>query len=145
MKPLSLILLLIFGFSEVAEAGPFTDEMAKCLAKTTTEADKVLFIQWTYAAISSHPAVESLSNISPEIREDLNQRAANMVTDLITVRCKTETMQAVKFEGDSALRASFEVLGRVAMQGLMSDPNVARYMAGLPRYFDPEKFRTTFK
>ena len=73
MKNMSLILVFILGFYGVAQAGPFTDEMSKCLVRNTSEADKTLFIQWIYAAMSSHPAVQSMSKISPEMGENLTR------------------------------------------------------------------------
>ncbi len=36
------------------------------------------------------------------------------------------------------LRTSFEVLGQVAMQGMMTHADVAAYLAGLSKYVDAE-------
>jgi hypothetical protein len=136
------MLLFIFGVQGIAQAGPFTDEMSKCLVKNTSESDRTLFVQWVYAAMSSHPDVKAMSNVSPAIADDLNKRTANLVMELLTVRCKAETEQALKYEGASSFQASFSVLGSVAMQGLMSNPNVTQYLSGLNKYVDAEKLKS---
>jgi hypothetical protein len=141
MKTIGITLALAFCLCGIAQAGPFTDEMSKCLVRKTTDPDKVLFIQWIYAAMSSHPDVKAMSSISQATADALNKRAAGMMMELLTVRCKTETAQAMKYEGTSAFQASFEILGKVAMQGLMSDPNVAQYVKGLDRYFDADRLK----
>ena len=41
-----LFLMLAMLLPRSNFAGPFTDEMTKCLVKTTTEADKTLLISW---------------------------------------------------------------------------------------------------
>ena len=144
MKNMSLMLVLIVGLSGAPEAGPLTDEMSKCLVTNTSEADKTLFIQWLYAAISSHPDVKSLSNISPEVGENINRRAAELLLELLTVKCKAETEQAIEFEGKSSYRTSFGLLGRVSIQELLEHPQVAQYLASLNSYFDAEKLKNIF-
>ena len=144
MKKLGFFIIATLCLCTVAVAGPFTDEMSKCIVKKTTESDKAMFIRWIYVAMSSHPDVEALSNISPEKRDQLNQEAASLIVELLTVRCKDESKQAVKYEGGDSFKAGFEQLGRVAMQGLMSHPDVKEYLSGLESYMDAEKLKKTF-
>jgi len=126
-------------------AGPFTDEMSKCIVTKTTESDRTLLVQWIYAAISSHPDVEPMSNISPKVGEDLNKRIANLVTELLTVRCKKECQKAVEFEGANSIKASFETLGKVAVQSMMSHPKVKKFVSIYANYLDKEKFKKAFR
>lgn len=144
MKRIVTAVLLLACFQGVAHAGPFTDEMARCLVKKTTDADKTLLIKWIYSAMSAHPDVAALSNISPAKAEELNQAAGEMFTDLVAVRCQRETSDAMKYEGSSAFEASFEVLGKVAMQGLMSHPGVSEYLGGLSKHIDEKKLNKAF-
>lgn len=78
------------------------------------------------------------------MREQLNKRAAEMIMELLTVRCNEECRQAVKYEGGDSFKASFELLGQVAMQGLMSHKQVNDYLSGLSKYFDEEKLKKSF-
>jgi len=122
-------------------AGPFTDKLSICLVQSTSDADKQLLIQWVFAAMSAHPSVHALSNVSVKKGQMLNKKTANLFMTLLTVRCKSEMKQALKFEGKSAFEASFKVLGEVAMNGLMKHPNVRKYMSGLDKNLDPKKLR----
>lgn len=145
MRRLILAVALLSAVCPQVHAGPFTDDLSKCLVKSTSDDDRTLFIQWIYAAMSSHPKVRAMSSITPEFADQLNRRAADLVTELLTSRCKAEAAQAVKAEGEAALRGSFEVLGRVGMQGLLADPNVTEYLTGLGRYFDQDKLKAAFE
>jgi len=119
-----------------AAAGPFNDKLAICLVKSTTEADKALLMRWIFAAMASHPSVKDLGNISPAQGDKLNKDVSIILWDLLSARCGAETKEAVKYEGAGTLSSSFEVLGKVAMQGLMADPKVTKYIGGMGANLD---------
>ena len=123
MKLRVLSALVLLGLSSSVSAGPFNDKLAICLVENTSQADKATLMRWIFGAMSRHPGVE----------------------DLLTDRCATETQQAVKYEGAAVISSSFEVLGKVAMQGLMSDPAVQDYMGGLERNIEPGKLDSILK
>jgi hypothetical protein len=132
---LGFFLLLV---STSSFASPFTDDLSKCLVKSTSTADRTLLIKWMFAALSNHPVVSSLTNISEEKGKELNMKVGALFTDLVTERCHSEAKQALKYEGGAAFEASFNVLGQVAAQGLMGDPSVAEYMSGLENALDSD-------
>jgi hypothetical protein len=99
-------------------------------------------MMWMFAAIASHPEVKSMASISETQREELNEKTANLMMRLLTESCKFETEEALKYEGQGTLQASFQVLGSVAARGLMSHPDVANYMAGLEKYIDAQKLKS---
>jgi hypothetical protein len=144
MKHIIAMVFLIFSTCNAVQASSFTEEMSNCLVQNTSEQDKTLLIQWTYAAMSAHPSVRSMSNISPVAMDDLNKRAAEMLMELLVVKCKTETQQAIKIEGETSFQTGLATLGKVAMQGLIYDANVVQYQNGLSRYFDANKLRDAF-
>lgn len=123
-------------------AGPYSDEMAKCLVTSTSEADKNFLVKWIFAAASLHPAVKSISSISEAQRNELNVKIAKLFEKLLTESCKAQTQQAVKYEGPSTIEAAFQVLGQVAGRGLFSDPGVAGYVAQLGNHVDKKKLES---
>ena len=137
-------LLIICMVSANSFAGPFTDKLSICLVNKTTDSDKQLLINWIYAAMSTHPSVQKLNKIPPVAADKLNKKTAKLFIDLLTDRCKPEAKQAVKYEKDIAIKTSFGVLGKVAMQGIMSNPNVNKYLSGLGKYSDKEKLKSIF-
>ncbi len=138
------LMVVLTAVATAAHAGPFTDEMSKCLVRSTSEADKTLLIKWIFAAMATHPDVKSLSGVTPEMGEQLNKETGKLVMRLLTQSCKTETRQAVNFEGEDTLKASFGVLGQVAMQGLMANAEVSNYFSGLEKHLDAKELQRTF-
>jgi hypothetical protein len=108
-----------------ALAGVFTDDLSKCLVKSSGTADQVVLVQWIFSAVSLNPSVAPLSSVTDTQRDDLSRSAAGLFQRLLLVDCRRETIDALKFEGERALEASFEVLGKVATVGLLSDPKVS--------------------
>ena len=141
----SILFVITLLLSQSLHAGPFTDQLSRCLVKSTSEADKELLIKWIYAAMSSHPKVQHMGNVSVAEGAKLNKITADLMVELLAVRCKKETKEAYQYEGESIFEASFGVLGQVAMQGIMVDPNVSAYKAGLGESMDSSKLEKVFK
>jgi hypothetical protein len=125
-----------------AQAGIYTDDLSKCLVKSTTSADRLDLIVWIFDAISSHPAVSSMTTITQAQREGIDKKAAQLLTRLLLEDCRAQTVDAVKYESSGAIQQSFGVLGEVAMSGLMSDATVAKNIGGIAQYVDEDKFKT---
>ena len=106
--------LVLFGFSfnvPPSAAGPYTDALSMCLVKNTSEADKTMLVKWIFAIIALHPEVESMAAVSYEQRDALNEQFGLLVQNLLTQSCRTETGEALKYEGTGAIEGSFNVLG----------------------------------
>jgi hypothetical protein len=125
--------------------GPYTDELSKCLVKSTTEADKTLLVQWMFAMMSLHPAVKSMSAMSDAERTEITRKAAGMMEHLLTVSCQPEAQQSVKYEGNGAIEASFNVLGQVAARELFTSPEVAAGLANLEKFVDDKKLKAALQ
>lgn len=130
--------------SSGAMAGPATDELSRCLVKETTKEDQIKLIRWVFGAMSFHPEVKSLSNVSQKQSEILSKDAAELMMDLLAARCKTQTKGAVTNDGPLAIKAAFQVLGTTAMQGLMTNPEVLGYMSQLESNVDAQKLQEVF-
>jgi hypothetical protein len=123
-------------------AGPYSDEMAKCLVTSTSEADKNFLVKWMFAAAALHPAVKSISSVSDKQRNELNVKTAKLFERLLTESCKSQVKQAIKYEGQSTIESAFQVLGQVAARGLFSDPSVAGFIAQLGNHVDSKKMES---
>jgi hypothetical protein len=144
MKFTVAVLLSLLAVASPAAAGPFNDKLAICLVKETSESDKTTLIRWIFAAMASHPSVKDLGNVSEAQGKKLNKDVSVLFFDLLSNRCGAETKDAVKYEGAAAISSSFEVLGKVAMQGLMEDAKVSEYMAGMGANLDPKAMEELF-
>jgi len=129
------------AFAPPSVAGPYADDMAKCMVNSTSPADRSLFVKWMFAAIALHPDVSSMAVISAQQRDELNKNTAAMFQHLLLESCRAETQKALRNEGQQTISYAFEILGRSAAQSLMSEPSVATAMGGFAKYFDPEKMK----
>jgi hypothetical protein len=132
---------LALAASTAAQAGIYADDMARCLVRATTAQDKVALVRWIFANAALHPEVKTISAVSPAQLSGFNKEAAQLVERLLTQDCKAQTSEAVKNEGAVVLQTSFRVLGEVAMNGLMTDPQVQKGFAEFSTYFDAQKLR----
>ncbi|MBC2729854.1 hypothetical protein [Thiobacillus sp.] len=122
-----------------AQAGPYSDDLAKCLVESTTTTDKNALVKWMFATAALHPAVKSIASITDAERAQSTRSTAELFVKLLTESCRAQAQQAVKYEGATALQTGFQILGQVAARELFADPNVAQGLAELEQYIDSRK------
>lgn len=120
-------------------AGQYTDALGTCLADNTNGKERKELAQWIFVAISAHPEIKDLSNVTTKIRNQSNQKMGILVTRLLSEDCALQTRAALKNEGSESLKTSFETLGKLAMQELMSNSAVSESIAGYAKYIDEKK------
>ncbi len=113
-----------------ARAGPYIDDLGKCLVESTTADDRADLVRWMFAAATLHPAVGSLASVPVERLEAENRTTAALFTRLLTESCRVQARQAIRYEGTAALGAGFRVLGQVAGQELFSNPSEVQGRGG---------------
>ena len=114
-----------------ASAGPFADELSKCLVSSSSTDDRVLLVQWMFAALSLHPAVQPMVSVKADQRDVSTKKAGVIFSRLLTENCRKESVAALKNEGNSAIGVAFGVLGQVASRDLMSNASVEKGMGEL--------------
>jgi hypothetical protein len=127
-------------FCSSAHAGPFGDDMARCLVESTSKDDRIALVRWMFAAAAANPAVAPIAKVSPQIMDDANATMGALVTRLLTDSCKEKTKKALKYEGAATLQLSFQVLGQVAAGELFAGPEVKKAISGLEGHIDSKKF-----
>ncbi|MES2489669.1 MAG: hypothetical protein V4607_07735 [Pseudomonadota bacterium] len=132
--------MVFLAFSTPSQAGIYTDDMSRCLVSTTSAKDKADLVRWIFAVTALHPEVSSIAAVTEQQRDSLNQTTAKLIERLLTDACLKQTQEAIKYEGNAALQKSFEVLGQVAMQEMISEPSVEAGFAGFTKYLNAEKF-----
>ena len=125
-----------------ANAGIYSDDMARCLVASTSQKDKTDLVRWIFANASLHPDVASISSLTPEIRDALDRDVAALLERLLTDACRKQAAEAFKYEGAVAFQQSFGTLGQVAMQELMTDSNVANGFKTFAKYLDQSKLES---
>jgi len=137
MKKLQTIIMsLMFVFSSSASAGIYADDLSRCLVESSTEDDKIKFVKWMFTAMALHPAVKDLAKIEAGQRDTANKGMAEIMMQLISVRCLDQSKKALQYEGNIAIQSSFQLFGQIAGQELFSNPQVAGGLSGLQKHFD---------
>lgn len=133
------ISLQLVAATPTLAAGPYTDELSKCLVRSTTTADRALLVQWIFVTLALHPDVKLLVTASDDQRSALNKRSAQLLERLLTDNCVSEARQALRYEGEGAIEASGGVLGRVATRELMTSPSVNNGLVEFGKYVDEKR------
>jgi len=131
--------LTALGTGQTAAAGPYADDLSKCLVRSTGEEDKRALVKWIFSAVALHPDVADIAKVTPTQRDDMTRNTAKLFERLLTESCRTEVRQAVQYEGPQTIGASFQVLGQVAARELFANPAVAAHMAELAKHIDKQK------
>ena len=139
--PIAAALTSLLLLSNGAFAGPYTDDLSRCLVASTTQADRVALARWMVIAFSAHPSVAPLSAVKPADIEIANAEIGDLFMKLLTDSCREKTKVALKFEGPAAIQLSFQVLGQVAGAELASNPSVQARMTGAAKHIDVAKLK----
>jgi len=133
--------LRVLSAAPALASGLYTDELSKCLVRSTTTADKTLLVKWIFSTMALHPDVKGLAKVSDDQRTELSKETARLFEGLLTHACLSQSREAMKYEGQSALEASFSVLGQVAAREIFADPRVTSGMAEFAKFFDGERLK----
>ncbi|WPO68026.1 hypothetical protein SDC64_03590 [Acinetobacter haemolyticus] len=139
-----LMAVAVLGTTQVAMAGPIVDQLSDCLVKATTAADKTTVLQWTYSALAAHPDLKTFSNVTPEQKNQLDQKLAQVLQRVIVEQCSAQTKAVIQAEGIQAVGEAFQQLGQRAGEDIVKDPAVRQQLQGTLRYIDLNKLVTTF-
>ena len=122
-------------------AGPFGDEMSKCLVLATSSKDNSLLGRWLVRVYGEHGDSKDLTNLSDYKKEKIDKDVARLFTRLLSEDCKVETKKALKFEGDMVMFNAFRTLGEVAGKELLEDNDVSKAINKFTEYVDYGKLK----
>jgi hypothetical protein len=100
-----------------------------------------MLAKWIFFAMSEHPELRAYVNASDKTKDEVNKFVGNLLTRLLAEDCPGQTKAALKENGNRALTAAFELVGKVAMQELMTNQNVAASMSSFEKYLDKERLK----
>jgi kynureninase len=141
---LSVLLLALLPHLAV-HASPTTDALGRCLSDNTTGKDRKDLATWVFVAMSAHPEIGPIAKASAEAIDVAQRTAGTIFTRLIAEACPNEMRAVVKSDGTEGIKVSFEFLGSMAMQELMSNAQVSRAIGGFERYVDKSRVEQILK
>lgn len=132
----ALFWLAALGSASPALASSQTDALSQCLVAHTNDADRVVFVRWTFTILSASPKVKDLAAIPVATRDALSADVGRLMSRLIITDCRAQTVAAIKSDGQQALGTGFQLVGQTAVQDLMTDPAVQKGLLSLLDGFD---------
>ena len=142
MKFFSLFFLIFIISFKSSFSGPFSDNLAQCMIKNISDTDNRILTNWIASVMVQHPQIDI--EMSTSDIEFYNRSIALLFEDLLTVRCKQETAEALTFESEEAFASAFEVLGIVSMEKLIEHPTVISASENVINYIDLNKLSKIF-
>lgn len=135
---------LTLGVATTTQASITVDALSQCLVQATTTTDKTTVLQWTFAALSQHPDLNSMSSISAIQKEQLDQNLAQVLQRILVEQCSTQTKAVIQAEGFEAVGTSFQELGTITGNEILKTPQVKNQLNGVLKHVDMGKLVTTF-
>lgn len=144
-KALLLTVILQFSMPGIVQAGVYSDDLGKCLVNTTTKNERQQLVKVIFAGIAKHPSTSYMADISTVQEDEFMRQFASIFTDLMTERCVEQARLAIRYEGLQAIENSFELLGKIAVQDLMTHPAINAYFEGMATYIDENALNALVK
>jgi len=136
----TIVLLLAALTVTPSFASSDSEALSQCFADNTTGKDRKDLARWVFVAMSVHPEIRDISNVTPKVIDDASKVVGALFTRLLTQSCQKEVRAAMQSGGSSApLQEAGRVLGELAMKELMADRNVAASFSVLNKYVDMDK------
>ena len=132
-------------FYMAAHASPNSDALGQCLSDGTSGKDKKNLAKWIFVGMSAHPELANIAKASIEDIEAAQRTVGILMTRLISETCPDEMRAVVKLEGSEGIKVAFEFLGKMAMQELMTNPEVNGAIGGFERFLDKSKIEAIIK
>jgi hypothetical protein len=143
MFRITLALLALFCGPVAAQTS--TQQLSQCLAETTSGKDRKDLARWVFFAMASHPEIKQFKTPSAAGAEaETNKTMADLFTRLLADSCMRQSQAAFKEGGAKAIEIAFQTLGQLAMQELMTNPDVNASMARFEKSLDQSKLNKVF-
>jgi hypothetical protein len=138
MKKVILLIASVL-FTASCWAGPYGDDLKKCLVESTSKRDNIVLVRWLSKALLAHPEVKDLAVIPNAKAVQIDKDFARYVERLLGENCSAQFANVIRYEDQDAIRKSFEFLGQVAMKELMDNAQVQEAVTGVLKQLDMEK------
>lgn len=138
---LTLTVGLMFTLPSMAAApanGSPARVLGRCLVGSLNGNQKVKLATWIFFSMGAHPDMKAYLRVSPQTIDRNNRYIGKLITRLLTEDCPTQ-LHAAYVSDPTAVRKAFELVGRVAMQELMTNQAVMKALTSYGKYTDKKK------
>lgn len=134
----------LFFTAQMASASTVQDQLSACLVKSTTPTDKTAVLQWTFAALATHPDLKAFAQVNDAQKEQLDQNFAAVLQRILVEQCSTQAKAVIQADGVEGIGASFQELGQITGEEILKNPEIKSQLKGVLKYLDLNKLVMTF-
>lgn len=116
-------------------------DLGPCMIDALNGKERKQLAKWIFFAIAAHPDINSYLNATADDISESDEQIGKLITRLLTSDCPDQ-LRAVGQKDPLALQKSFELVGQVAMQELMTNKNVMQAITNYAQYADQEKINS---
>ncbi len=113
--------------------------LGACMVDELSGKEKKQLATWIFFAMAAHPEIKQFANIQGDAQRNIDKQVGSLVTRLLTESCANELKAAYREGGMTAIEQSFELVGKVAMEELMTNPKVNMAISGYADFIDDKK------
>jgi hypothetical protein len=128
-----------------AHAGPYGDELTKCLAGKTSDAERTSLVIWMLEEMSANPALKPIMTVTDAQKTEARKAAAALTMRMMTEDCRAPAAAAFKNEGGGVAMRAFWELAQTSVASLARDPAVQGNMSQIGQYLDVPKLAAIMK
>lgn len=110
--------------------------LADCIASSTSSADRLLTARWMAAAMSTAGKLQGTVSVDEAAKENADRGMAALFTRLFTVDCADQAQPLIASGDMAGIQAAGGRLGLMAMEELMTDPEVLSSLMAYLAYVD---------
>lgn len=141
-KVLAILISLLIGSPAFSQSS--TDALSTCMVDNLNGKERKSLAKWIFLAIGAHPEIKSYLKVTPRDMRASDEYVGALITRLLTVDCSARLKTAYTSDSGSVEKA-FEVVGRVAMQELMTSNEVNKALTNYIQFADTAKIDKLLK
>lgn len=140
MKNIINVIVLSIGLAigTPALADSQTDVFARCMVDNLNGKERTNLSKWIFFSIAAHPEIKSYSSVGQKEIKVSDEYVGKLITRLLTSDCPNELKRAHKSD-PMAVQTAFGLVGKVAMQELMTNQDVMKALTNYAQYADKDK------
>ncbi len=142
-KVITAILLMACTVTFSLSVRADSQKLASCFTDSLNGKERKQLVKWIFLSMAAHPDLKPYSNISEEEVSNSDSVTGTLITRLFVEDCQSEAKEA-QASDPLAIRQAFEYVGQVAMQELITNPNVMTAISNYINYTDQGKINAIF-
>ncbi len=119
-------------------AGSPISVFANCMVDTLNGKERKNLARWIFLSMTAHPVIKPYSSASSKDIKESDQYIGKLITRLLTDDCPNELKVANKSD-PQAVEKAFQLVGKIAMQEIMTNQETMDALTNYIKYADQEK------